>query len=114
MTSPFPPSVQVITVTGVSLLAFDGTPLAGVIIFTPSTPVYIAGVSVLEGSATMTVTAGVGTPIVIPCTDAVSPSFTYTIEQRLATPDSLPNPAPITGVSIPHSTGATVDVSALL
>lgn len=113
MTDPFPGSVEVITVTGVSLLAGDGTPLSGAILFTPSRAVYIPGITVLEGSATMTVTAGVGAPVVVPCTDAVSPSFTYTITQRLDNPDAV-NPLPVTGVTIPHATGATVDVSTLL
>lgn len=113
MTDPFPVGVTVITVTAASMLGFDGTPLNGVIIFTPSQDVFVGGVSVLEGSASLTVESGVGIPVVVPTTDAVSPSFTYTIEQRLDTPDGV-SPAPVTGVAIPASTGATVDVSTLL
>jgi hypothetical protein len=102
-----------ITVTGLSLLDFDGTPLSGVILFTPSEPLYLAGTAVLEGSATMVVTAGVGTPISIPCTDNVIPNFTYTITQRLTVSD-VTGPPPVTGVAVPHSLGSSVDVSALL
>lgn len=111
---PFPFWLPVITVTGQDLVAMDGTPLNGAIIFTPSAPVYVAGWAVLEGSAVMTVVAGVAqAPLVIPCTDAVTPAFTYTLTQRLATPDAL-GPAPILGVAVPHSLGASVDISQLL
>lgn len=104
---------NMITVTGLSLLDFDGTPLSGVIIFTPSQPLYVAGSAVLEGSATMVVTSGVGVPISIPCTDNVIPNFTYTITQRLTVSDAA-GPPPVTGVAVPSSLGATVDVSQLL
>jgi hypothetical protein len=109
----FPGGVTTIAITGESLLDLDGTPLNGFIILTPSRPVYVAGTTVLEGSASMQVSGGVATPITVPTTDAVSPSFTYTITQRLATPDGVP-PAPVTGVTIPASTGASVDISILL
>lgn len=110
----FPGSLETIEVTGTSLETIDGEPLNGSIIFEASTPLYIAGEVVLEGSAVMTVTNGAAdAPLTLPCTDAVSPGFTYTIYQRLDTPDGV-NPAPVTGVVIPHTMQPAVDVSALL
>jgi hypothetical protein len=54
-------------------------------------------------------------PVRLPTTDCVSPGFTYTITQRLATPDGAENEAaPATGVAIPSALGASVDLSALL
>lgn len=111
----FPFWLAVIELTGNALAGLDGEALNGVIILTPSAPQYIPGWAVLEGSASLPVVNGVAAPLLIPCTDCVSPSFTYTITQRLNTPDGMAgNPAPITGVSIPHSLGASVDISALL
>lgn len=109
----FPPGVPVITITAIEQLSADGTPLNGVILFSPSETVYIAGVGVLEGTASLTVTDGVGASIQIPYTDAVTPHFTYTIRLRLDTTDGI-DPAPVEGVSIPQSTGASIDVSTLL
>jgi hypothetical protein len=109
---PYPFWLAVITVTGVDVLQADGTLLNGIFILTPSIPLYVPG-AVIEGSATLTVTAGVATPIVIPCTDSVTPGFTYTITQRLATADNSAL-APITGVLVPRTLGASVDISALL
>jgi hypothetical protein len=110
---PFPFWLGVVTLTGTGLYALDGSPLSGAIILTPSAPQYIPGWEVLEGSATLTVVAGQAeAPIVVPCTDSVSPSFTYTISQRLSIPDN--NPPPVTGVTIPRSLGRVVDISALL
>jgi hypothetical protein len=111
--SPFPFWLAVITVTAESVLAADGTPLTGAFILTPSQPVYAGGWVVVEGSATLTVAKGVATSIVIPCTDAVTPGFTYTITQRLNSPDGI-SPPPLANVAIPHTLGATVDISALL
>lgn len=107
-----PSALSTITVTGNDLSTFDGTPLNGVIIFMPSRHIVGAG-AVLEGAAVMTVTAGVAVPITLPCTDSVSPPFTYTIDSRLATPDGV-DPAPVTGVSIPGTMKPTVDVSQFL
>lgn len=111
--TPYPFWLGVITVTAQNVIANDGTLLNGAFILTPSTPVYESGWVVLEGSATITVTNGVGTSIVVPCTDTAGTAFTYTINQRLNIPDGA-NPAPITGVTIPHTLGSTVDISALL
>jgi hypothetical protein len=110
---PFPFWLAVIEVTGDTLTAADGTLLNGVIILTPSAPVYVPGWAVLEGSATLTVTDGVASPTTVVCTDAVTPAFTYTITQRLDIPD-ITGPVPVAGVSVPHTLGATVDISALL
>lgn len=110
---PFPFWLAVITLTGEAVAAADGTLLDGIFILTPSAPVYIPGWTVLEGSATLTVTDGVAAPVTIVCTDAVTPGFTYTITQRLNTPDIL-NPVPLTSVSVPHALGSSVDISALL
>jgi hypothetical protein len=110
---PFPFWLGVITVTGESLVGTGGELLDGDIILTPSEPAYIPGWAVLEGSTVLTVTNGTAVPVTVVCTDAVSPSFTYTITQRLNTPDIL-NPVPVTGVSVPHTLGPVVDISALL
>jgi hypothetical protein len=110
---PFPFWLAVIEVTGDTLTAADGTLLNGVIILTPSAPVYVPGWAVLEGSATLTVTDGVASPTTVVCTDTVTPAFTYTITQRLDIPD-ITGPVPVAGVSVPHTLGATVDISALL
>lgn len=110
----FPAGLKTIQVTGLHILDLGGSPLNGSFIFTPSGPVDDPAVSaLLEGSATGQVIEGVMTPVTIPTTDSVSPSFTYTINTRLATADEL-SPAPVTGVSIPSSLGATVDISTLL
>jgi hypothetical protein len=110
--SPFPFWLAVIELTGESLVADDGSLLDGFIALTPSEPVYVPGWEVAEGSATLTVTAGVAAPVTLVCTDAVTPGFTYTITQRLNIPDVL-NPDPVT-VSIPHTLGTSVDISQLL
>lgn len=109
----FPFWLGVIQVTALNVVADDGTLLNGAFILTPTAPVYISGWTILEGSATLTVTNGVGSPIYIPTTDTVATSFTYTIEQRLNIPDGT-GPVPVTGVSVPHTLGASVDISALL
>ncbi len=113
----FPAGMTTITVTGSDIIALDGTPLSGFIMFTPSEEVEDPAVlAVLEGSATATVTSGVLVqPFVIPTTDCITPVFTYTITQRLQTPDGVTGtPPPLTGVSIPHGLGSSVDLSALL
>lgn len=111
--TPYPFWLGVCTITAVDVVADDGTLLNGAFILTPSVPVYIAGWAVLEGSATLTVTSGTGTPVTLPCTDTAGTAFTYTIIQRLNTPDAV-NPPPVTGVALPHTLGTTVDISALL
>lgn len=105
-----------ITVTGEHIYTFDGTPLTGVIIFTPSEVVFIPSLGVtLEGSASANVTAGeIVQPFSIATTDAVTPNFSYTIIPRLETPDGpAASPPPVTGVSVPHTLGVSVDISAL-
>ncbi len=110
---PFPFWLGVIVLTAGSVIGSGGELLDGDIILTPSVPVYIPGWAVLEGSTVLTVANGAAAPQVIVCTDAAPTGFTYTIAQRLNTPDIL-NPPPVTGVSVPHTLGATVDISALL
>jgi hypothetical protein len=113
----FPAGLTTITVTGSNLEALDGSPLSGVIIFSPSEEISDPAVSlVLEGSAMANVVAGsIVQPFVIATTDCVTPPFTYTITQRLDGPDGVEGaPPPISGVSIPSSLGHTVDLSALL
>lgn len=102
-----------VTVTGRSLTTFDGMPLTGAVIFTPSQVVSIPGLVILDGSATAEVVNGAFTqPLVLPATDCVSPAFTYTITPRLQTPDGNTGPPPVAGVSVPHTLG-TVDISVL-
>lgn len=109
----FPAGLTTITVTGLHILSLDGHPLDGVVIFTASGPVDDpAADAVLSGSAVGEVSGGVMTPVQIPATDAVTPAFTYTVSQRLQSPD--PDPPPVTGISIPGSRGPTVDLSELL
>lgn len=112
----FPPGLSTIEITGLHVTGLDGTPLFGNVIFSASGEVSDPAVSdVLDGSAIGEVSAGVMAPITIATTDCVSPPFTYTITQRLVTPDGVENsPAPVTGVSIPSALGASVDLSVLL
>jgi hypothetical protein len=113
----FPSGITTITVTGQDVSSLDGTPLSGYVIFTPSEEVADPAVlALLEGSATARVVNGVlAQPFVIPTTDCVTPAFTYTITQRLVTGDGVEgSPPPLTGVSVPHSLGSSVDLSALL
>lgn len=110
----FPAGLPVITITGEHILSLDGQPLSGTVIFTASGPVGDPAVSALiEGSAAASVTSGVMTPVTLPCTDAVSPGFTYAIAVRLDNADGI-SPPPATGVAIPSSLGASVDLSDLL
>ena len=113
----FPPGLATIKVTGSDLSTFDGTPLSGAVIFTASEELADPAVSaLLEGSAVAQVVNGVLVqPFIIPATNCVSPGFTYTITQRLATPDGVENEAaPVPGVAIPSTLGSSVDLSALL
>lgn len=109
----FPAGLLTIQVTGQNLLDFNGIPLNGVVIFTASAPVVAPAVNaVIDGSASALVVNGVMSPVTIPTTDSVTPAFTYTITLRLQNEDaSVP---PFSGVSIPHTLGATVDLSALI
>jgi hypothetical protein len=109
----FPAGLFTIVVTGEHILSLDGQQLNGSVIFSAAGPVDDPAVNaLLEGSAVGPVINGVMTPLTLPCTDAVSPGFVYTITVRLQTPD--PDPPPVTGVAIPHTLGATVDLSALI
>jgi hypothetical protein len=112
----FPGGLTTIEVTGLNILAMDGTPLNGAVIFTPSGVVADSALSlVLEGSAVGEVSGGVMTPLTIPTTDSISPSFAYTVAFRLQAPDGVPGtPAPLLNVSVPHTLGASVDLSALV
>lgn len=111
---PYPFWLAVVNLTAQSVLGPDGTPLTGTFILTPSQPTYVPGWTVIEGSANLYVKNGAAAaPVVLVCTDAVTPGFTYTITQRLTTPDVV-GPSPITGVAIPHTLGMTVDISTVL
>lgn len=110
----FPAGLTTIQVTGLNVTDFGGNPANGFVLFTPSeaaAPDANAHL-VMQGSAEGVVTGGVMTPVVIPTTDSVSPSFTYTIRLLLQTADNAP--APYTAVAIPASLGASVDLSALI
>lgn len=111
--APYPFWLGTVLITAQEVVGFDGEQLSGAFLLTPSMPLYISGAMVIEGSASLEVVSGTGAPVRVPATDSLSPSFTYTITQRLATPDSL-NPAPVTGVAIPHTLGPVVDISQLL
>lgn len=112
----FPAGIAVIQVTGLHLVAFDGTPLSGFVTFTVDGEVAVpAADTVLVGSATGLVTNGVMDPVTIPTTDNISPGFSYTITQNLQTSDGVTSsPAPVQGVGIPSTLGATVDLSELV
>jgi hypothetical protein len=114
-TAQSPGGIMVIEVTGEHIEALDGSPLNGAFIFTAPGPlVYPAVETYFGGSAVAEVVNGVITPpVVIPTTDSLDPPFTYTISTRLNTDDGA-SPPPVTGVSIPSTLGATVDISALL
>jgi hypothetical protein len=109
----FPGGLTTIEVTGLHVLDFAGAPASGYVTFTASEPVADpAADTVLFGTAETLVTAGVMVPVTIPVTDSVSPSFTYTIYLRLQGEDA--DPPPWAGVSIPHTLGASVDLSSLI
>jgi hypothetical protein len=113
----FPAGITTIEVTGNNLLAFDGTPLSGVIIFTPAGTVPVPSAdAILQGSATATAQNGaIAGPFVIATTDCVSPGFTYTISFRLTTPDGQESSVPpAENVAIPSTLGASVDLSQLV
>jgi hypothetical protein len=108
---------KTIEVTGLSIRDFGGNLLSGVIVFTASAAeVADPADEVLNaGSATGLVTAGVMGAVTLPTTDSVSPGFTYTIRQQLATADGEGlNIPPVENVAIPSTLGSTVDLSALV
>jgi hypothetical protein len=105
--------MPVIEVTGLHVIDFGGNLLNGTVIFTASEPVADpAAGAVVFGSAAAPVVEGVMTPVTIPATDAVSPPFTYSIALRLQAADFAP--PPYTGVSVPSTLGASVDLSSLI
>jgi hypothetical protein len=109
----FPAGLTTIEVTGQNLRDFGGAPANGVVIFTASEVVADpAAELVVAGSTEGVVTNGVMATVTLPTTDAVTPAFTYTVTLRLQNADESP-PA-YTGVSVPHTLGATVDLSTLL
>ena len=112
---PFPAGLATIEVTGQNLLALDGSPLAGAVIFSVGALVAAPAASlVLDGSAVATITDGVMTPLTLPATDSVEPGFSYTVTWRLQTPDGTDYaPLPVTGVALPSSLGSSVDLSEL-
>jgi hypothetical protein len=111
----FPAGLSVIEVTGLHLLALDGTPLSGMVVFSAGGTVADPALSVLlDGSGTAEVENGVMAPVIIPTTDCVSPAFVYTIDVTLATPDGFQGKTVTPNVSIPSTLGASVDLSALV
>lgn len=110
----FPAGLTTITVTGQNLIDFGGFRLNGIVVFTASSPVSDpAAAAVVAGSAQGVVTDGTMAPVVLPATDSVSPAFAYTITFRLQDADGN-GPPPYAGVSIPHTLGESVDLSALV
>jgi hypothetical protein len=112
----FPAGLLTIVVTGLHVLGLDGAPLNGFVIFSAADPISDPAVSLLlEGSAMGQVVNGVMTPVTLPTTDCVSPGFTYTVNLRLQDPDGVEgSPPPFTGILIPHTLGAAVDLAALI
>lgn len=109
----FPAGLTTITVTGQNVRDLSGAPLNGFVVFTASVPVVNPAADLVAfGSAEALVTNGVMTPVTIPATDSVSPGFTYTITLRLQSEDN--SPPPWSGIAIPHTLGASVDLSALV
>jgi hypothetical protein len=109
----FPDGLTTIEVTGQNLRDFAGEPLSGYVVFTASAPVADPAADLVAwGSASSQVVDGVLTPLTIPTTDCVSPSFTYAIRLRLDDQDG--DPPAWTGVAVPSALGSTVDLSALL
>lgn len=109
----FPAGLTTIEVTGQNLRDFGGSTLSGIVIFTASEPVADPAADLVAfGSASSPVVEGVLTPLVIPTTDCVSPAFTYAIRLRLDDADA--DPPAWTGISVPSSLGASVDLSTLL
>jgi hypothetical protein len=115
---PFPAGLTTITVTGLNILALDGTALSGTLVFAASGLVADPAVSaLLKGNATATVTNGVMTPVVLATTDCISPGFTYTVTASLQSPSGLvsfSSALVASGVVIPSGLGSSVDVSALV
>ena len=109
----FPAGLTTIEVTGLHLADFGGAAANGFVIFTASeVAADPAAELVLAGSTEGLVTGGVMAPVTIPTTDSVSPAFTYTVTLRLQNADN--SPPPYTGISVPHTLGASVDLSTLL
>lgn len=109
----FPAGLTVIEVTGLNLTDFGGQPANGFVIFAASAPIADPAADlVVTGVTEGLVTDGVMVPVTIPTTDAVTPAFTYTVTLRMQ--DAGGDPSPYTGISIPHTLGATVDLSTLL
>jgi hypothetical protein len=114
-------AVTMIQVTGQSITTLDGTPLNGFVLFSVETSTGQGQVvdvqsppAVFLGSADATVANGVMEPISIPATDSVTPPFTYTITLRISGPDGDSDNQVLTGVQIPSTLGATVDLAALI
>jgi hypothetical protein len=109
----FPAGLTVIQVTGLHVTDFAGAPLTGYVTFTASALLAVPADDVVAfGSAETLVVNGVMQPVTIPTTDSTAVPFTYTITLRLQDQDN--SPPPYAGVLIPHSLGASVDLSALV
>jgi hypothetical protein len=106
-------AVTTIQVTGLSIQTLDGTPLNGFVIFSAPEVETIPGV-IFAGSGDATVRNGVMDTITLPTTDSTIPPFTYTIKLRISGPDGDLDNQVYTGVPIPSTLGATVDLSMLI
>jgi len=107
-----PGNLTTITVTG-SYMTVTGAPAGGTVLFTPSAPLCdITGTTILTDAPIVApLTAGIFS-IVLPCTDntALTPNpFWYTVTQAVACTYQTPFT-----ISLPHTLGTTVDMSALV
>lgn len=108
---PIPGGLTTITVTS-SYPAIDGSPLSGNVVFETDQQIMdSAGLVKFSGSATRVVFRGVMQPITLPCTDngALNPtSFSYKVTETLNGVVQTPY-----WINLPHTLGATVDLSAV-
>jgi hypothetical protein len=108
---PLPGDINTITVTG-TYLNPAGTAMAGTISFVPSTPILVdtVGSVLLGGVGTTVALNGSGAfSVVLPCTGQLTPgNWSYTVTETIAglSPRSY-------SISVPHSLGASVDISTL-
>ena len=109
-----PGDISTIVVTG-TFLGFAGTPCTGCVTFDPGGVVLAdaTGHAILVAPVTATLNGSGHISVTLPCTDAVTLSpgpFTYTVTTAL---DGLPGSSH-PRKAIPHTLGASVDLSALL
>lgn len=113
-----PTNITPIGVTAAGWTGPDGTGWNGVVLFTTSELLLDpAGKGVIDGTATGTLVNGVMAAVDVVPTDCpeVSPTpFTYKITVRLQSTDGSGDDQVYNEISIPTSSGPTVDLSALL